>query len=246
MMEESYQQAVNQLPIILPSIAKQIPALIEWTLVSALLVWLLSTRILNFIAFIYFRILKKEENKSLLNFLDSKPYIWRLCIFILLLIIVWLPMPNTPIIYYLRGFFGDLSVITIALSVDGLYRIIWKKNLYTDKQRNHILSVVLITGSLFFPFAIGIGSLDPYNLGYSSLLLWFNLLLISVLFWSIAQYHLVLLILLAIFAWIAQWHESNNLWDYLIDANIWVISLFSMLPKFIKIMIFGRKKIQKT
>lgn len=126
-----------------------------------------------------------------------------------------------PLIAYVRGVTGDLSVVLTLL--------LWSSVLPSSKPMPTAFrfSVVFIA-ICFYPFALGIGMIDPYAWGYGSITF-----LIAVLFCALVCGLLnwtkgVWVIAIAIIAWSAQWHESANLWDYLLDPflAIWALAAF--------------------
>lgn len=123
-----------------------------------------------------------------------------------------------PLAAYVRGAIGDLSIVTILL--------LWSSILPGNKTTPLAfkVSIALIALS-FYPFALGLGMTDPYAWGYGSIAL-----LIAVLFFAVicglANWSKgVWIIAIAIVAWSAHWHESTNLWDYVLDPilALWAI-----------------------
>jgi hypothetical protein len=115
-----------------------------------------------------------------------------------------------PLAAYVRGVTGDLSVVLTLL--------LWSSVLLPSRPIplgfRFTLSGIAI---LFYPLALGLGMLDPYAWGYGSL----GLLLAIVFFASLCGLFGwtkgVWIIALAIVAWAGHWHESTNLWDYVLD-----------------------------
>jgi hypothetical protein len=80
----------------------------------------------------------------------------------------------------------------------------------------------------FYPLALGLGMLDPYAWGYDSIA-FFTAVLFFALVCGFANWSKgVWIIAIAILAWAAHWHESANLWDYLLDPflAIWALAGF--------------------
>jgi hypothetical protein len=124
-----------------------------------------------------------------------------------------------PLAAYVRGIAGDLSIVTMLL--------LWSALFSTGKSvpLGFIVAVVIIAVA-FYPFALGLGMTDPYAWGYGSipflLAVVFMAVICGIANWSKG----VWIIALAIIAWSAHWHESANLWDYLLDPflAIWALS----------------------
>ena len=121
----------------------------------------------------------------------------------------------------LRGMVGDLSITTVMLLALALYRRLSPAPLPTDARDRHALLLFLcVLALLLYPFALGLGYVDPYRSGYDSIAL---ILMLSALALWAALRNLLLLPLavsLALTAWSLGWYESTSLWDYLIDAPL--------------------------
>jgi hypothetical protein len=125
---------------------------------------------------------------------------------------------NLPLVAYVRGVTGDLSIVLTLL--------LWSSLLPSHKPTSLIFKfAVAIIALCFYPFALGLGMVDPYAWGYGSIVflgaVLFFALLCGLANWSKG----VWIIAIAIIAWSAHWHESANLWDYLLDPflAIWAI-----------------------
>lgn len=142
-------------------------------------------------------------------------------VFLVLLIgnlLFWPLGRDLPLVAYVRGVTGDLSVVLTLL--------LWCSLLPSNKPTPIAFKfAVAIITLCFYPFALGLGMIDPYAWGYGSIAF-----LVGVLFFALvcglANWSKgVWIIATAIIAWAAHWHESANLWDYLLDPflAIWVI-----------------------
>ena len=79
-------------------------------------------------------------------------------------------------------------------------------------------------GLLLYPFALGVGSIDPYEWGwYRSPLFVIVGLLTGWLIWTRNRFGILLLV--AVVAFHLRLGESSNYWDYLIDPVYWFASL---------------------
>jgi hypothetical protein len=130
-----------------------------------------------------------------------------------------------PLAAYVRGAIGDLSVVTTLL--------LWGALLPNNKSAPFAfkLSIAMIALA-FYPFALGLGMIDPYAWGYASIAFLIAVLVFAVICGLANWSKGVWIIGLAIIAWTVHWHESANLWDYLLDPflAIWAIfGIFSAL-----------------
>lgn len=178
----------------------QILALVELSITCAVIcVWLLQSFLSNTIPF---------AAKLVLVLLLGNVFFW--------------PMGmDLPLVAYVRGVTGDLSIVLTLL--------LWSSLLPSSKSAPIAFKFSLaIIAFCFYPFALGLGMMDPYAWGYGSISF-----LIAVLFFALvcglANWSRgVWIIAIAIIAWAAHWHESANLWDYLLDPflAIWALTAF--------------------
>lgn len=124
-----------------------------------------------------------------------------------------------PLAAYVRGIIGDLSVVLTLL--------LWSSVLLPSRPTpvSFKFAVALIS-LIFYPLALGLGMFDPYAWGYGSLGMLIAVLLFALIFGLIGWTKGVWIIALAIIAWAGHWHESANLWDYVLDPllAIWAIA----------------------
>ena len=133
-------------------------------------------------------------------------------------ILFWPLGMNLPLVAYVRGLTGDLSIVLTLL--------LWTSLLPANKPAPIVFKfAVAIVALCFYPFVLGLGMVDPYAWGYGSIAF-----LVAVLFFALvcglaSWTKGVWIIAIAILAWTAHWHESANLWDYLLDPflAIWAI-----------------------
>ena len=124
-----------------------------------------------------------------------------------------------PLAAYVRGVVGDLSMVAMLL----LWTSLLPMNNSAPLAFKFAIALVAIA---FYPFALGLGMIDPYVWGYGSIV-FFITVLVFALVCGIANWNKgVWIVAIAILAWAAQWHESANLWDYLLDPflAIWALA----------------------
>ena len=155
---------------------------------------------------------------------SPNPFPFVVKVFLALLIgniLFWPLGMNLPLVAYVRGITGDLSIVLALL--------LWSSLLPSSKPTPITFKfAVAIIAVFFYPFALGLGMTDPYAWGYGSIAF-----LVAVLFFALvcglANWSKgVWIIAIAIIAWAAHWHESANLWDYLLDPflAIWALIAF--------------------
>lgn len=148
---------------------------------------------------------------------------------IMSLLAATIPIGTMPVAQITRGIFGDLSITTIVLL--GYFLIFPTSSREKSKQ---LFILVLITGILFYPTALGLGMTDPYQWGYlnayrglTTPILFLTILVIIVLVTLRLNNDLILLCLaMAIGTFLIGAMESRNIWDYLIDPLIVTFGLF--------------------
>ena len=132
-----------------------------------------------------------------------------------------------PLVAYLRGVIGDLSIVTMLL--------LWTSLLSGSKPAPLAFKVsVACIAIVFYPLALGFGMIDPYAWGYGSILFFITVLLFAVVCGLANWSKGVWMIAIAILAWAAHWHESANLWDYLLDPFLAIWALMAVFGVFYK------------
>ncbi len=130
-----------------------------------------------------------------------------------------------PLVAYIRGFTGDLSIVLTLL--------LWSSLLPSKKSTPIAFKIAIaVIAICFYPFALGLGMVDPYVWGYGSIAFLIAVLVCAIVCALANLTKGVWIIAIAIIAWAAHWHESANLWDYLLDPflAIWAITaLIGML-----------------
>lgn len=137
---------------------------------------------------------------------------------------------SLPFAAYIRGVTGDLSILSLMLIIctwSGL-------NAFRIASITPIL--IAVVAILFYPFALGFTMFDPYAWGYHSSVFVGTVLLVAAIYFFAKHSWETLMLAIAVIAWSIHWHESMNLWDYLLDPflAVWAIGLS------IRWMIWGR------
>ena len=126
-----------------------------------------------------------------------------------------------PLAAYVRGVIGDLSIVSLLL--------LWSSVLPSAKKTPLAFKVsIAIAAVVFYPLALGFGMLDPYAWGYGSIGLLIAAILIAIVCGLAGWIKGVWVLSFAIIAWAAHWHESANLWDYLLDPFLALWAIFAI------------------
>ncbi|MBA4381518.1 MAG: hypothetical protein C0406_03035 [Sideroxydans sp.] len=154
-----------------------------------------------------------------------------------------LPIFGLSLAGFLRGLVGDLSMTSMLLLVAALVArmrllaggdgVAW----WSVRERFALFFFISVLALLLYPFALGIGMLDPYRSGFGGVGLLVMLALLSL--WSMRRgsYLLPTACSLAVLAWSMGWYESTNIWDYLIDVPL---AMYAIVQT-VKMMLRTRK-----
>lgn len=143
-------------------------------------------------------------------------------VILLPLIILAIPINDLPVIYYLRGAFGDLSVVSFALLLSISVRNILNVNILEPRAVDMLCVFLLIIGLPFYITSLGVGQIDLYSFGYSQITVSMFLIALALLSFLKKQFNLGLLLLLPVVVFKMGLLESNNMWDYLLDPFLFI------------------------
>ncbi|MBU3589274.1 hypothetical protein [Polynucleobacter sp. 80A-SIGWE] len=158
--------------------------------------------------------------------LSSKeiPFAVRIFLVFLLVNLFFWPLGMSlelPLSAYVRGVTGDLSIVTMLL--------LWSSMLPTAKKTPLGFKVPLaLIAIAFYPLALGFGMMDPYVWGYGSIGFLIAVVVFAIFCGLAGWTKGVWILSLAIIAWAAHWHESANLWDYLLDPFLALWAVFAI------------------
>jgi len=162
----------------------------------------------------------------LLQKLSSKeiPFAIRALAVLLLVNLFFWPLGMSlelPLSAYVRGVTGELSIVTMLL--------LWSSVLPSAKNIPSGFKVsVAVIAIVFYPLALGLGMLDPYAWGYGSIGLLIATIFFAVVCGLAGWTKGVWILSFAIIAWATHWHESSNLWDYLLDPFLAIWTLLAI------------------
>lgn len=146
---------------------------------------------------------------------------------------------STSVIYYLRGFFGDLSAaswVIIGTFCIGIVATPRKDAAQIIRQKLELYCVIACISLLFYPFTLGLTYFDPYALGYamSEYSYVIPCMIILLAFWFRHNPLLLTWFTLVFFFTATEFFESANIWDYLLDPVAGIISLIWLKKYFFK------------
>ena len=144
------------------------------------------------------------------------------------------PFGTIPIAAYVRGITGDLSITTLTLLWSALLRPYCGCIAVESKHRLALLLMIVLGALALYPMALGVGSFDPYRLGYGSSQFVAMLLLLALVAWFWKFTLIALCVAFATIAWAVGWYESDNLWDYLLDPFVSIYALAAIVVYAVK------------
>jgi hypothetical protein len=157
-------------------------------------------------------------------------------------VVALFPFGALPLAAYLRGAIGDLSITSLVLLALAIARFalasaaagepaFFCRGTECGKDRQALLLLVVLAATWLYPMALGVGLFDPYRAGYGSV--WFvgALLLLALAACYKGRLLVASCIALPVLAWSAGWHESNNLWDYLLDPLLTIYAAGTLVRR---------------
>jgi hypothetical protein len=139
------------------------------------------------------------------------------------------PIGALPVAGLVRGVVGDLSFTTLVLLAGGLRRSLRGGDPADDRTTITLQGLVLVAGLVLYPLALGLGTWDPYRLGYGNPWLLATLLAVALAALVLDAPLVTFCIALGVQAWALGAFESRNLWDYLIDPLVFVWAAAALL-----------------
>ena len=145
---------------------------------------------------------------------------------ILAVILALLPLGELPPAAYVRGVTGDLSITTVVLLLRFALGRQFGWSALEARSRLALQILIACTALALYPLALGIGSFDPYRLGFGNPWLVGALSLAALAAWRARLLPVALCIALVLLAWALGWHESGNAWDTLLDPllSVWALA----------------------
>jgi hypothetical protein len=145
--------------------------------------------------------------------------------------VVWVPVYNNfSLVKICRGELGDLSLTSlIVLAHFQLQKIYPCGDLKTVSLS--FAWLLGIAGLLLYLSTLGIIPVDLYSWGYFPRLLLGLFILAELMLWWSSKLN-AWFWLIALIAFLLKLQSSSNLWDYLFDPILWLISVGTILKHF--------------
>ena len=119
---------------------------------------------------------------------------------VIIALLVMLPLADYPGWYYVRGVFGDSSVIALIFYLALILQQTFSWQLFQEDELVLLRLLALAAAILLYPFALGLTQFDSYSLGYSNPWLLTVLCIISLFCWLRKYYFLAVSITAAAIA----------------------------------------------
>jgi len=149
-------------------------------------------------------------------------------------LLVVLPVGGLPVGRWLVSLYANPSIPITAL----LFSRVMKNSLQirlldpTASQTCRIFS--LVAGAALYPMALGVGNFDPYSAGWHFSWL-FVMLLVITLVLIFLNNRFACVLVATILAYNLHLLESGNLWDYLVDPLLVIISIAGLAQRLVRV-----------
>lgn len=138
--------------------------------------------------------------------------------------VLLVPIGGLAVARWVAGLNANFSIPLTGLLAVSLWERVFERPLFSDREWATAWGFGALGGLVLYPMALGAGSFDPYEWGWS-----FSALFVVVgaltawLMWQ--QNRFGLLLLIAAFAFRLRLLESTNYWDYLLDPAYSLVAL---------------------
>ena len=144
---------------------------------------------------------------------------------------VFVPIGDLSVAACVRGVTGDLSMATLVLVGAVCLAQLTGRELIAHRDKQALCWLLALAAAFLYPFALGWTRYDPYALGYGSIEFVTALLLVALAAWGARLNLIVLVVVVAVLAFLGSAYESRNLWDTLIDPLVSVYALVQLLVR---------------
>ena len=143
---------------------------------------------------------------------------------VLALGILFIPIDGMAAARWVASLIASFSVPFIGLLAIAAWERAFARHVLERREREMAWAFGAVAGLVLYPFALGVGSIDPYEWGWYRSPLFVTVgLLTGWLIWTRNRFGILLLA--AVVAFHLRLGESSNYWDYLVDPIYWFASL---------------------
>jgi hypothetical protein len=156
---------------------------------------------------------------------------------------VLIPVDGIALARWVASVSASFSVPFLGLLAIAAWERAFARPLLERRDRQAAWAFGAVAGLVLYPFALGVGSVDPYEWGwYRSPLFVLVGLLTGWLIWTRNRFGILLLA--AVVAFHLRLGESSNYWDYLVDPVYWFASLVVVGRKVVGVRSARRVRLQ--
>jgi len=140
------------------------------------------------------------------------------------------PLGGFSLAEWVRGVNGNFSILLMVMLALACWEGAFSRRVLSQSDQDSVWIFGLVVGASLYPFALGIGAVDPYEWGWR-----FSILFVVVgiatgwLTWK--NRPLGWMLLLAAIAFRLHVLESENYWDYLVDPIFVAASLVALTAR---------------
>ena len=162
------------------------------------------------------------------------PQGWRLTPILALIsgIIVLLPVGGLPLARWLIGINANFSFPLLAIALNKAWENATGSRVLERNASMASWIFGLAAGLALYPMALGLGSFDPYTLGWGTSWL-FAFLAMATIVLVLMKNRFAVVLIACILGYDLNLLESANLWDYLVDPFFVLFSLAALSNRLI-------------
>ena len=141
-----------------------------------------------------------------------------------------LPIGQTDVSGFALAHMGTLSASMLVLLAFQLFANCGFVEAFSAPVWRNMNMFWLVTGAVLYPSALGLFDHDVYTFGFRSTMSWCVLGVSCAV--ALCNYRMLAFCLaLSVLAHQLQFHESCNLWDYMIDPWLWIAAAVSLISE---------------
>jgi hypothetical protein len=141
--------------------------------------------------------------------------------------VVLIPVDGLPLARWLIGFNANFSIPLTAILFAKVVEPFLRIRLLDDKALLTCWIFAISAGAALYPMALGLSRLDPYAAGWGFSWLFVVIFSLTVVLLA-AKNRFAVVLMAAILAYNLRLLESTNLWDYLVDPLLVVVSCIGL------------------
>ncbi|MCF8127762.1 MAG: hypothetical protein K9N10_04555 [Deltaproteobacteria bacterium] len=149
-------------------------------------------------------------------------------------LLVILPIGGLPVGRWLISLYANPSIPITALLFSWIIKNSFNVKLLDPSAIQTCRIFSLVAGAALYPMALGVGTFDPYSAGWH--FSWLFVILLAITLALVFFNNRFSMVLLAtILAYNLHLLESDNLWDYLVDPLLVIISIAGLAQRWVTI-----------